>query len=229
MPPFYRCLSMSPIPCSCPKKGADLKSATNNFSSDSIVSESGKKALNVVYEGRLLSAVGLVSKTDSITLHLKALNLFRFDMGFQYSGSGIITVHRKLDFEALPWKMKAIQAKRQLLTLTTMCEEEEELTVTDSGVVMLAVALRNQLAKPNLKSALIVLLLYALVLHASSQALARHNLPRILLRRRRAGQMIEDCPPFLNRKEIEVAKPYVDNERPPFQAPVKHFSCGLQQ
>ena len=32
---------------------ADLKSATNNFSSDFIVSESGEKALNVVYKGRL--------------------------------------------------------------------------------------------------------------------------------------------------------------------------------
>ncbi|GFP87893.1 putative serine/threonine-protein kinase/receptor r831 [Phtheirospermum japonicum] len=42
-------------------------------------------------------------------------------------------------------------------------------------------------------------------------------------------EMIEGCPPFPNRKEIEVAKAYVDNERPPFQAPVKHFACGLQQ
>ncbi|KAM1617050.1 hypothetical protein ACFXTN_014490 [Malus domestica] len=32
---------------------ADLKSATNNFSSDFIVSESGEKAPNVVYKGRL--------------------------------------------------------------------------------------------------------------------------------------------------------------------------------
>ncbi|KAK4481360.1 hypothetical protein RD792_012247 [Penstemon davidsonii] len=32
---------------------AELKSATNNFSSDNIVSESGEKAPNVVYEGRL--------------------------------------------------------------------------------------------------------------------------------------------------------------------------------
>ncbi|GFP87003.1 probable serine/threonine-protein kinase at4g35230, partial [Phtheirospermum japonicum] len=34
---------------------AELKSATNNFGSDSIVSESGEKALNVVYEGRLVN------------------------------------------------------------------------------------------------------------------------------------------------------------------------------
>ena len=32
---------------------ADLKAATNNFSSDYIVSESGEKAPNVVYKGRL--------------------------------------------------------------------------------------------------------------------------------------------------------------------------------
>lgn len=32
---------------------ADLKQATNNFSSDFIVSESGEKAPNVVYKGRL--------------------------------------------------------------------------------------------------------------------------------------------------------------------------------
>ncbi|KAL0314445.1 UNVERIFIED_CONTAM: Serine/threonine-protein kinase BSK1 [Sesamum angustifolium] len=32
---------------------AELKSATNSFSSDNIVSESGEKAPNVVYEGRL--------------------------------------------------------------------------------------------------------------------------------------------------------------------------------
>lgn len=31
----------------------ELKAATNNFSSDNIVSESGEKAPNVVYEGRL--------------------------------------------------------------------------------------------------------------------------------------------------------------------------------
>lgn len=32
---------------------SDLKAATNNFSSDFIVSESGEKAPNVVYKGRL--------------------------------------------------------------------------------------------------------------------------------------------------------------------------------
>ncbi|KAK6157519.1 hypothetical protein DH2020_011767 [Rehmannia glutinosa] len=30
-------------------------------------------------------------------------------------------------------------------------------------------------------------------------------------------EMIEGCPPFPKRKEIEVAKAYVDNERPPFK------------
>ncbi|KAK6157509.1 hypothetical protein DH2020_011757 [Rehmannia glutinosa] len=42
-------------------------------------------------------------------------------------------------------------------------------------------------------------------------------------------EMIEGCPPFPKRKEIEVAKAYVDNERPPFQAPVKHYAYGLRQ
>lgn len=32
---------------------SELKSATSNFSSENIVSESGEKAANVVYEGRL--------------------------------------------------------------------------------------------------------------------------------------------------------------------------------
>ncbi|GFQ02603.1 hypothetical protein PHJA_002404300 [Phtheirospermum japonicum] len=82
--------------------------------------------------------------------------------------------------------------------------EEEELTVTDSGVVV--TEKREQF---------------------SSFGEAQSS--RISLRRLRASQMIKGCPPFLNRKEIEVAKAYVDNERPPFQAPVKHFSCGLQQ
>ncbi|KAL3638279.1 hypothetical protein CASFOL_017650 [Castilleja foliolosa] len=42
-------------------------------------------------------------------------------------------------------------------------------------------------------------------------------------------EMIEGCPPFPNRNEIEVAKAYVDNERPPFQAPVKHYAYDLQE
>ncbi|KAL7129120.1 hypothetical protein ABFS83_13G042400 [Erythranthe nasuta] len=42
-------------------------------------------------------------------------------------------------------------------------------------------------------------------------------------------EMIEGCPPFAKRKEIEVAKAYVDNERPPFEAPVKHYAYGLRQ
>lgn len=37
---------------------SDLKTATNNFSSDFIVSESGEKAPNVVYKGRLQTGSG---------------------------------------------------------------------------------------------------------------------------------------------------------------------------
>lgn len=41
--------------------------------------------------------------------------------------------------------------------------------------------------------------------------------------------MIEGCPPFPKRKEIEVAKAFAANERPPFEAPVKHYAYGLRQ
>ncbi|KAK4438917.1 Integrin-linked protein kinase [Sesamum alatum] len=42
-------------------------------------------------------------------------------------------------------------------------------------------------------------------------------------------EMIEGCPPFPKRKEIEVAKAYVANERPPFEAPPKRYAHGLRQ
>lgn len=41
------------IPSFCEFSFADLKAATSNFSSDHIVSESGEKAPNLVYKGRL--------------------------------------------------------------------------------------------------------------------------------------------------------------------------------
>ncbi|KAL0399670.1 UNVERIFIED_CONTAM: Integrin-linked protein kinase [Sesamum radiatum] len=42
-------------------------------------------------------------------------------------------------------------------------------------------------------------------------------------------EMIEGHPPFPKRKEIEVAKAYVANERPPFEAPLKRYAHGLRQ
>ncbi|KAG8386751.1 hypothetical protein BUALT_Bualt03G0181600 [Buddleja alternifolia] len=42
-------------------------------------------------------------------------------------------------------------------------------------------------------------------------------------------EMIEGRPPFPKRPEVEVAKAYVANERPPFGATVKHYAYGLQQ
>ncbi|XP_022860360.1 integrin-linked protein kinase 1-like isoform X3 [Olea europaea var. sylvestris] len=41
-------------------------------------------------------------------------------------------------------------------------------------------------------------------------------------------EMIEGCQPFPRRQEIEVAKAYVANERPPFRAPVKFYAHGLR-
>ena len=41
------------IPSFCEFSFPDLKTATNNFSPDNIVSESGEKASNLVYKGRL--------------------------------------------------------------------------------------------------------------------------------------------------------------------------------
>ncbi|KAH6777105.1 BR-signaling kinase 1 [Perilla frutescens var. hirtella] len=46
-------VTSSGVPSFCEFSFADLKAATNNFSSDFIVSESGEKAPNVVYKGRL--------------------------------------------------------------------------------------------------------------------------------------------------------------------------------
>ncbi|PIN21363.1 Tyrosine kinase [Handroanthus impetiginosus] len=42
-------------------------------------------------------------------------------------------------------------------------------------------------------------------------------------------EMIEGHPPFPKRNEIEVAKAYVANERPPFEAPEKHYAYGLRR
>lgn len=46
-------LAASGVPSFSEFSFADLKTATNNFSPDFIVSESGEKAPNVVYKGRL--------------------------------------------------------------------------------------------------------------------------------------------------------------------------------
>ncbi|KAF5176081.1 Integrin-linked protein kinase [Thalictrum thalictroides] len=42
-------------------------------------------------------------------------------------------------------------------------------------------------------------------------------------------EMIEGCPPFSNKPELEVPKAYVEKERPPFRAPTKHYSHGLRE
>ncbi|WMV39473.1 hypothetical protein MTR67_032858 [Solanum verrucosum] len=42
-------------------------------------------------------------------------------------------------------------------------------------------------------------------------------------------QMIEGCPPFSMKQEIEVAKAYVANERPPFSASQKLYAHGLRE
>ncbi|XP_015083080.1 integrin-linked protein kinase 1 isoform X2 [Solanum pennellii] len=42
-------------------------------------------------------------------------------------------------------------------------------------------------------------------------------------------EMIEGCPPFSTKQEIEVAKAYVANERPPFKASQKLYAHGLRE
>ncbi|XP_016580960.2 integrin-linked protein kinase 1 isoform X4 [Capsicum annuum] len=42
-------------------------------------------------------------------------------------------------------------------------------------------------------------------------------------------EMIEGCPPFSTKQEIEVAKAYVANERPPFEASQKLYAHGLRE
>ncbi|XP_019159294.1 PREDICTED: mitogen-activated protein kinase kinase kinase isoform X3 [Ipomoea nil] len=42
-------------------------------------------------------------------------------------------------------------------------------------------------------------------------------------------EMIEGCPPFPTKQEIDVAKAYAANERPPFRAPVKLYAHGLRE
>lgn len=41
--------------------------------------------------------------------------------------------------------------------------------------------------------------------------------------------MIEGCPPFSTRPDIEVPKAYAANERPPFRAPAKRYLYGLKE
>ncbi|VFQ84134.1 unnamed protein product [Cuscuta campestris] len=42
-------------------------------------------------------------------------------------------------------------------------------------------------------------------------------------------EMIEGCPPYPTKPDIEVAKVYAANERPPFRAPVKLYAHGLRE
>ncbi|KAL6953120.1 hypothetical protein U1Q18_048489 [Sarracenia purpurea var. burkii] len=42
-------------------------------------------------------------------------------------------------------------------------------------------------------------------------------------------EIIEGCPPFSTKQEIEVPKAYVANERPPFRAPAKLYAHGLRE
>lgn len=42
-------------------------------------------------------------------------------------------------------------------------------------------------------------------------------------------EMIEGCPPFQGKQESEVRKAYASKERPPFRAPIKHYSNGLKE
>ncbi|VFQ61869.1 unnamed protein product [Cuscuta campestris] len=42
-------------------------------------------------------------------------------------------------------------------------------------------------------------------------------------------EMIEGCPPYPTKPDIEVAEVYAANERPPFRAPVKLYAHGLRE
>ncbi|KAK2998888.1 hypothetical protein RJ639_023067 [Escallonia herrerae] len=44
-----------------------------------------------------------------------------------------------------------------------------------------------------------------------------------------AVEMIEGCPPFLTKQELDVPKLYAAKERPPFKAPPKHYAYGLRE
>ena len=68
---------------------SDLKAATNNFSSDYIVSESGEKAPNLVYKGRLHNRRWIAVKKftklawpDPKQFAVQSLHLFHFFIGF---------------------------------------------------------------------------------------------------------------------------------------------------
>ncbi|XP_050233946.1 integrin-linked protein kinase 1 isoform X2 [Mercurialis annua] len=41
-------------------------------------------------------------------------------------------------------------------------------------------------------------------------------------------EMIEGCPPFSGKQDLEVLKSYAAKERPPFKAPSKHYPHGLK-
>ncbi|EEF40144.1 integrin-linked protein kinase 1 [Ricinus communis] len=41
-------------------------------------------------------------------------------------------------------------------------------------------------------------------------------------------EMIEGCPPFSAKQDLEVPKSYAAKERPPFRAPTKHYPHGLK-
>lgn len=42
-------------------------------------------------------------------------------------------------------------------------------------------------------------------------------------------EMIEGCPPFSAKHEVDVPKAYVSKERPPFRAPAKCYGHGLKE
>ncbi|KAL5577063.1 hypothetical protein UlMin_018762 [Ulmus minor] len=42
-------------------------------------------------------------------------------------------------------------------------------------------------------------------------------------------EMIEGCPPFSTKQDVEVPKVYATKERPPFRAPIKYYAHGLKE
>lgn len=42
-------------------------------------------------------------------------------------------------------------------------------------------------------------------------------------------EMIEGCPPFTTKQDVDVPKAYASKERPPFRAPLKLYSHGLKE
>lgn len=41
--------------------------------------------------------------------------------------------------------------------------------------------------------------------------------------------MIEGCPPFYAKENNEVSKAITSKQRPPFNAPLKHYAYGLKE